>query len=247
MKVFKTMKRGAVIVLTAMGLCGCAHVPDDAGQNVADPWESVNRQTFAFNAVVDELAIRPVAKGYQTAVPTFVQDRVGNFFANMTEPRNILNNLLQGKGHDTMVSLYRFVVNSTLGVGGLFDVADSWAGQKSRAEDFGQTLRVWGVPTGPYVVLPFLGPSTISDATGIVVGWYTEPLAYADDDLVKWGSTALYMVDQRARIMPATDLLRDAVDPYVMAREGFLATRRNNAYDGNPPLELIQDEFEDQK
>ena len=247
MKVWKVIKRSAVAVLVAVGLCGCAHVPDNAGQNPADPWESMNRQTFLLNSAVDEYAIRPVAKGYQAVVPTFVQDRVGAFFTNMTEPRNILNNALQGKGHDTMVSLYRFLVNTTLGLGGLFDVADHWAGQKVRVEDFGQTLRVWGVPTGPYVVLPFLGPSTISDATGTVVGWYTEPVAYVDDDLVQWGSTGLYLLDQRVRVMPATDLLRDAVDPYVMAREGFLANRRNAAFDGNPPVEFVQDEFEDQK
>ncbi len=240
------LKKYLPALAAAAILAGCAEVPQGAGENPADPWEKMNRQTNAFNYIVDTYTVRPVAKAYIKVVPQGARDSVNNVFENMGEPKNALNNALQGKGERTLASVFRFLINTSFGLGGLFDVAGSVGNQPVCKEDFGQTLRVWGVPQGPYVVLPFLGPSTVTDAAGSAVGWYTEPFAYAENDYVKWGWTAADLFNLRVQMMPLTDGLRDAVDPYVMAREGYLAHRTNVQYDGNPPVVLLKDEFEDE-
>lgn len=231
---------------SALVLAGCASVPPDAGTNPEDPWEKMNRQTFMMNTVLDEFMMRPIAKGYVNVVPEPVRTGVTNVFVNLGEPSNVVNNALQGKGEDTLASVFRFLINTTFGLGGVFDVAGTVGNQPERREDFGQTLQVWGVPRGPYFVIPFLGPSTVTDAAGDVVDCFGEPMTYVENDLVSWGSWGVYAVDLRARMLPATDLLRDSIDPYVMAREAYFSTRRNAVYDGNPPLELTPDEFEDE-
>lgn len=235
-----------VVCASALLLGGCAQIPENSGSDPSDPWETMNRHTFAFNDTVDTYVVRPVAKGYETVVPQFARDRITNVFVNLGEPANMLNNTLQGKGEGALVSLFRFLINTTLGVGGMFDVAGTAGGQSVRSEDFGQTLAVWGVPNGPYFVIPFLGPSTVRDTAGLGVGYFTEPQTYFDDSWVKWSMWGLYGVNTRANLLPATDLLKDAVDPYLMAREGYLATRNNAVWDGNPPFEFPKDEFEDE-
>lgn len=242
-----TFKRAlATAAAGALLLAGCASVTDNAGQNPNDPWEKMNRQTFVMNAAIDEYFARPIAKGYIWLVPQWGRDRVSGVFSNLGEPANALNNALQGKGEGAAVSVFRLLINTTFGLGGMFDVAGSVGGQAERSEDFGQTLQVWGVPTGPYFVIPFLGPSTVTDASGRVVGYFTSPMTYVDDDVVSWSAWGVAALDMRAKMMPATDLLRDAVDPYVMAREAYLSNRRNAVYDGEPPLTLTPDEFEDE-
>lgn len=240
------MKKTLLAVAAALVLTGCASVPDNAGTNPNDPWEKVNRQTFMFNSVADEFLFRPVAKAYIWAVPEVVRDRASGVFTNLGEPANALNNVLQGKGEDAAASVFRLLINTTFGLGGMFDVAGTVGGQAERNEDFGQTLQVWGVPTGPYFVIPFLGPSTVTDAAGRGVGYFTAPMTYVENDTASWSAWGAAALDMRAKVMPATDLLRDAVDPYVMAREGYLSTRRNAVYDGDPPMILTPDEFEDE-
>ena len=234
-------------VAAALLLAGCAQVPEGAGSDPKDPWEKFNRSSFAFNQKIDSYVLRPIAKGYQWAVPEAMRDSIGNVFGNLSEPANILNNSLQGKGEGALVSLFRLMINSTLGVGGLFDVAGTAANQPERAEDFGQTLAVWGVGNGPYFVIPFVGPSTLRDSAGLIVGYFSEPMTYADNDWVEWGMWGLKVLDYRERMLPATDLLEGAVDPYLMAREAYLSARNNAVYDGNPPLEFLEDEFEDEE
>lgn len=244
------MMKGHKAKLLALGaagvlLAGCAGTksPDPA-----DPWESMNRATFTFNAAVDEFVTRPIAKGYIAVTPQPVRESVHNAFNNLGEPKNALNNALQGKGERTLRSVFRLLINTTLGLGGLFDVAGHFGGVAPAEEDFGQTLRVWGVPQGPYVVLPFLGPSTVTDATGAGVGVFTTPLYYwQNDPAAKYSVSAVNVLDMRATVMPQTDMLRDAIDPYAMARQAYLSMRRSAAYDGNPPLELTADEFEDEE
>lgn len=233
---------GVVLLL----LSGCAQIPENSGNDPVDPWETMNRHTYAFNDTLDTYVARPIAKGYERVVPKDVREGVGNVFTNLEEPYNALNNTLQGKGEGALVSVFRFLINTTLGVGGIFDVAGKVGGQPERNEDFGQTLAVWGVPQGPYFVIPFLGPSTVRDAAAKPVGYFSAPMTYVPNDAIGWGSWGVYAVDLRAKLLPATDLLKDAVDPYLMAREAYLSTRKNAVYDGNPPFEFPKDEFEDE-
>ncbi len=239
------LRRTAALAAAAAVLLvsGCAQVPEGAGSDPKDPWESFNRQSFAFNQKFDSIVLRPIAKGYAWAVPQVVRDSIGNVFVNLGEPANILNNSLQGKGEGALVSLFRLMINTTLGVGGLFDVAGTAANQPERSEDFGQTLAVWGVGSGPYFVIPFVGPSSVRDSVGLAAGYFSEPMTYAENDWIEWGLWGLKVVSLRDQMMPATDLLKGAVDPYLMAREAYLANRNNAVYDGNPPLEQLEDAF----
>ncbi len=244
----KSALRLATLAVTAsLMLAGCVSVPEGAGSDPKDPWESLNRNTFAFNRKLDTYVVRPIAKGYEYVVPGMVRDRIGNVYTNLGEPKNLLNNALQGKPEGALVSLFRFMINSTLGLGGMFDVAGSAANQPVCEEDFGQTLGVWGVHDGPYFVIPFVGPSSVRDTVGLGVGYFSWPMTYADAGYVEWGMWGLFAVDLRYRMLPATDLLEGAVDPYIMAREAYLGSRRNAVYDGNPPVEFTDDEFEDEE
>lgn len=234
---------GALLLLAA----GCAHVPEGAGNDPSDPWEKLNRQTYAFNSTVDTYVVRPLAKGYMFLLPDRARESVTNVFTNLGEPANALNNALQGKGERAAQSIFRFLINTSFGLGGLFDVAGKTTGLSVVKEDFGQTLGVWGVPSGPYLVLPLLGPSSVRDTAGLGADYLTYPLTYVDDPWASWGLYALDAVDIRANMMPATDLLEKSIDPYAMARGAYLSMRRNAIYDGNPPMDDEDwDDSEDQ-
>lgn len=235
----------SAVCTAALLTAGCAQIPENSGSDPRDPWETMNRHTTEFNQTVDTYVVRPVAKGYERVMPQFARDRIHNFYMNLDEPANLMNNALQGKGEGALVSLFRFMINTTLGLGGMFDVAGSVGNQPVRDEDFGQTLAVWGVPTGPYFVIPFLGPSSVRDAAGMGVGYFSEPQTYTDGGWIEWGIWGAVGIDTRARLLPATDVLRDAVDPYVMAREGYFSMRNNAVWDGNPPFEFPKDEFDE--
>ena len=153
----KTLPKFALVLAAVASLAGCVSVPDNAGQDPSDPWETMNRNTFAFNQKLDTYVYRPVAKGYEFVVPEYARERIGNIYVNLNEPANAINNALQGKGEGALVSLFRLMINTTLGLGGMYDVAGTAANQPTRREDFGQTLAVWGVGNGPYFVIPFLG------------------------------------------------------------------------------------------
>ena len=243
------MKKTLLAVTLSATLAGCAAVPPTAGENPNDPWEAFNRQTNEFNMTLDDYVLRPVTECYVDWVPEPVRDSVSNFFDNLTEPRNTINNILQGKIGDGFVSLVRFVINTTVGVVGLFDVADKMD-LKAAPEDFGQTLAVWGVPSGPYIVWPFLGPSTIRESVGSGADIFSQPTywAYSNSEDWKYGVplTALSVVDMRSRLLAADAMLKSAIDPYVAMREAYLNNRINQIYDGNPPLVLQVDEFEDE-
>lgn len=244
------MKNKLMALTVALLLSGCANIPEGAGSNPNDPWERMNRHTTVFNDTLDAYVAEPVARGYRDIVPECVRNGVSNVFANLGEPANAVNNALQGKGKRFAASIYRFIINTVFGLGGVFDVADKFGGVKAAREDFGQTLGVWGVPAGPYLVLPMFGPSTLRDAPAKVVDGVLKPENYeyiVNSDVAISAITVTDFVDTRARLLPATDLLKEAVDPYVMAREGYLASRRNDIYDGEPPLELMKDEFEDEE
>ena len=214
----------AIVLALAVGatLAGCA-----TGTNPRDPYEKFNRQMFTFNDAVDRVALKPAATAYKQVLPTFVQTGVSNFFGNLSDLWSGVNNLMQGKGQDGMSDLTRFALNSTLGLGGLLDIG-SEAGLQKHNEDFGQTLGAWGVPSGPYLMLPLLGPSTVRDAAGIPIDIAADPWAYKEP--VDWRNvgTALRAVDQRAAVLDASNLMEEAaLDRYEFIRDGFLQRRQS--------------------
>lgn len=245
------LKTSLVAIALGSVLTSCAVVPPTSGDNPNDPWETFNRQTHAFNMTLDERILHPIAQRYVEYVPNPVQDGVSNFFSNLGEPGNMLNNLLQGKVKEGAVSFARFLINSTVGIAGLFDVA-SHMNLEEAPEDFGETLGVWGVKPGPYIVLPFLGPSTVRDTAGIPADWATYPPTYYfwgenDKRYYAYGLGALNAVDTRAKLLATDAMLQTALDPYVAVREAYLQNRENLVWDGNPPLVLMPDEFEDEE
>lgn len=196
---------------------------------VFDPYEAANRQTHEFNRTLDRTLLRPAGKGYAAVVPEDIQDRVGNFADNLSEPSHAVNHALQGDVEAAVVNLYRFVVNSTLGLGGLFDAAGEFD-VNGEDTDFGETLHVWGAPEGAYVELPLLGPSNERDAVGEVVDLFTDPLSYVLPKPEKYYGTAAKLVDRvgdRGRYADTVDsLLYESADSYAQARLLYTQNRR---------------------
>ena len=203
-----------------------------------DPLQAYNRVMFAFNERADQYALKPVAKAYRFITPKPVQFVVGNFFSNLGDLWTGFNNLLQGKGKAAASDTARFFVNSTLGFLGFADVATEM-GLEKHNEDLGQTLGWWGVPSGPYFVIPLLGPSTIRDAASRPVDTYGQPYMWQDGhDALKWSLWTVDKVHTRASLLDAEGALNDAaLDKYTLMRDGWLARRRNQVYDGDPPDE----------
>lgn len=209
-----------------------------SAQTVSDPLEGFNRGVQKFNDGVDEAVLKPVAEGYRQVVPSFVRSGVSNFFGNLGDAWSAVNHLLQGKPGDALDMTLRVAVNTTFGLGGLLDVAGE-AGLERRSEDFGQTLGVWGLPAGPYLVLPLLGPSSLRDAAGRPLDMAATALSrVTDDSALRSGGTVLSVVDTRASLLGASRLLDDiALDRYTFLRDAYLARRHNLVWDGNPPQE----------
>lgn len=230
----QALRSGALAAgLAAAGLLsGCATTSTGSAANPADPYESFNRSIYSFNEGVDKAVFKPVATAYQTVTPRVAREGVTNFFDNLGDAWSFVNNLLQGQGEGAYNSAVRFTVNTVLGVGGLFDVA-SEAGIQRRKQDFGQTLGRWGVPTGPYLVLPFWGPSTVRDTAGLAVDAYGYPLTQVDDVPVRNSLYALRFVNIRANYLQAGETL-DAValDKYSLTRDVYLRSRIGGAASG---------------
>ncbi len=220
-----TIKAGALL-LAALLLPGCASLSEK------DPYEKFNRSVFAFNDAVDTHALKPVATAYKTVMPTFVQTGVNNFFSNLSDVWSGANNLMQGKGERGLSDITRVVINSTFGLGGLIDVASD-AGLAKHNEDFGQTLGYWGVPSGPYIMLPLLGPSTLRDTAGLPVDIAADPWGYYVSARTRNIGTVVRVVDQRAALLDATNLLEEAaLDRYEFIRDGYLQQRKGRVFDG---------------
>ncbi|RMX04191.1 VacJ family lipoprotein [Corticibacter populi] len=214
--------------MTAAMLAGCASTGPQGqafGQDPRDPLESFNRSMYSFNDGLDRAILRPVATGYQKAVPSPVRTGVGNFFGNLGDAWSFVNNVLQFKGEASMSSFFRVAVNSTFGLGGLLDVATEMRLERYKT-DFGMTLGHWGVPSGPYLVLPFWGSSSIRDAAALPVDAYGNPLFHLNPDSHRYALYGLRLVDARARLLRASDMLdQAALDPYVMTRDLYLSSR----------------------
>ena len=224
------MGRIAALLLAAAFLAGCATTAENR-----DPWEGLNRKTHAFNEVLDDAVMRPVARGYVRVVPAFAREGVSNFYANLEDFGTGLNQFLQGKPREGASDLGRFAVNSVFGVFGLWDIATP-LGLEKHYEDFGQTLGVWGVQSGPYLVLPFLGPSSARDAPARIVdpSWYYSEVVRPES--IYWGFWALDKIQIRANLLQAESTLdAAALDKYTFIRDAWLQRRRSQVYDGNPP------------
>ncbi len=221
---------GSVVAVVLLG--GCA-----TNGNPRDPLEPFNRGVYQFNDAVDKVLFKPVAEVYQAVLPQFVRTGIGNFFSNIHDVIVALNNLLQGKVTDAGMDLCRIIVNTTIGLLGLIDVATE-IGLEKHQEDFGQTLGRWGIGSGPYLVLPFFGPSSLRDGVGFVVDWRTDPLTYIEPDRDRYAAFGLYFVNRRAELLAASKILEvAALDPYEFVRDAYLQRRRNLVYDGNAPEE----------
>jgi phospholipid-binding lipoprotein MlaA len=203
-----------------------------------DPLESWNRAVFRFNEHLDEAIVRPVARGYVEVVPGFARTGVRNFFSNLDDVAVIANGALQLKLEQTSRDFMRLAINTSLGMFGLFDIAGE-IGLKKNNEDFGQTLGYWGVGAGPYLVLPFLGASSLRDFTGFVVdSRHADPVRGHDDVSARNPALVLRAVGQRADLLGAGQVLdAAALDPYEFTRDLYLERRRGLVHDGNPPPE----------
>ena len=211
----------AVLLATAL-LAGCATGPQ---ANPRDPLEPWNRGAYQFNDAVDKVVLKPVATVYTTVTPNLVQKGVRNFFSNLGDAWSSVNSALQGKGEEAANNFWRFVLNSTFGFGGIFDIATE-ARIPQVKQDFGLTLGAWGVPSGPYLVLPFLGASTVRDTVALPVDMAARPVGAISEVAVRNSLTGLGLVDQRARLLDASNLLEQAaLDPYAFMRDAYLQQR----------------------
>jgi len=244
------LPRAAIALVLALcvllGGCATTSMSDSTSSNTeeaeeieldeGDPWENFNRAIFGFNNKLDKAIVSPLARGY-SKLPGPVTTGVGNFFSNLFEPTTIINDLLQGKVGQAIEDSTRFLLNTTVGIAGLFDVAKHVSLPKND-EDFGQTLARWGIGDGPYLVLPLLGPSNVRDTVGKLPYFFvTDPLFYVESQGTRLGARALEITDIRYRLLRTDRLLKMQLDPYIFVREGYWQRRENLIWDGGEPPE----------
>lgn len=233
-------------LLLATLLTGCATTGGDTSPGLQanpDPLESVNRASFSFNESLDRYFMKPIAKGYARVTPQLVRSGVTNFFSNLAYLNVMVNSFLQGKIDDGLTDMTRFVFNSTIGIGGLVDVATPM-GLEKHNEDTGQTLAVWGSQQGPYLYLPVFGPDTTRNLPNLATSYFLNPLTYVSGTILL-PVTALNVINKRANLLEATNIRDEAaVDSYTFTREAYLQKRYYLIHDGNPPLEGYDDIFD---
>lgn len=239
----KLLTLAAILAVTA----GAAHAApaknkaavEPAPASVSDPLEPFNRAIFAFNQAFDKYAFRPVAYGYRYITPRPIRNSIGNATNNLFEPINMLNAFLQGDFTQGVTSFWRFLINTTVGIGGLNDVA-SEAGLKARTEDFGQTLGVWGVGSGPYIMLPILGPSNLRDGVGLVADTLSHPLYYyLDTSDAIWTASGVALVRRERLLDPIDDINASSLDPYVTYRSIYNQRRAAQIKNRNSDVEML--------
>lgn len=234
----KQIKYVVISIALASVLAGCASTTNK------DPLEGINRGVYKFNDMADRAVIKPVATAYKTVTPSPIRKGISNFFSNIGTLTTVINDLLQFKFAHAFTDAGRFVINSTFGIAGLIDVA-SMDNIEKRNEDFGQTLGHWGVDTGAYLVLPFVGPSTVRDTAGLVFDTVTsDPITYThniDEIRLHNQLRTAQLVDKRTQLLDATDIVDNAsIDPYAFLRDAYLQRRASLVQDGLVPKELIK-------
>jgi phospholipid-binding lipoprotein MlaA len=238
-----------LLVLLLSLLSACASVPPSgaaANPSAADPWQAWNRKVFAFNEAIDEALIKPVATTWRDVVPKPVRQGVSNFFGNLGDVWSAANQVLQGKLGTGLEMGMRVMSNTFIGLGGVLDPATEM-GLAKRSEDLGQTLAVWGMGNGPYVVLPLLGPSTLRDSFVLPVDTYLGSPSRYIDGINNYVATPLRLVQLRSELLDTTTLIDQvSLDKYSFVRDGFLARRLDQIYDGAPPLPKFEDDVADE-
>jgi phospholipid-binding lipoprotein MlaA len=241
--------RQAILLGLFAALVGCASIPAGSERSPHDPWEPFNRSVFEFNEGLDTYLLKPVVAGYRFVLPEFVRDGIYNFFSNYSDIYTALYNLLQGKPDYAFNDLMRVVVNTTMGLGGLIDLATP-GGLEKHKEDWGQTLGVWGVPSGPYVVLPFFGPSNVRDTFGTVADLESDYLFRLLPDVALRNSiTGLRVVNARNTYYEAGDLLDGAaIDKYTFMRDAYIQRRAYQINEGRddeePPMPVYENPYQ---
>lgn len=228
------------IVLLLVGVMLSTHVFAEASGNPDDPWEGFNRKMFAFNDTVDTYTLKPVAKGYKAITPDPVERGISRMFSNVGEVVNVVNDLLQGKFRQAGNDTGRFVINTTIGLVGFFDVADHFGLPKNDGEDFGQTLGVWGVDSGPYLVLPLFGPSTVRDGPARIVDRFINPINEIDHVPTRNQIYGAEVISTRADLLEAEKFVRG--ERYSFIRDAYLQRRQFLLSDGG-----VEDDFGDYK
>jgi len=222
----KHIKKFLVAILVTFFMFGCA------SQQNKDPLEGLNRTVYKFNDVVDNAALKPVAKGYQAITPAPVQKGVNNFFRNIRDVVTLVNELFQFKLKQAVNTGGRVALNTTVGVLGIFDVHSKSGGARTK-EDFGQTLGYYGLDSGAYLVLPIIGPSSTRDGIGFLTdAFFFDPVTYINDDTSRYITTAVLIVDKRAELLDDTDIRDQAFDPYAFMRDSYMQYRENQVLDG---------------
>lgn len=229
------------LLAACAALVGCAHTPAD---DPSDPLEPVNRGLFAFNETADKYVLRPVAQGYDKVMPDLAKEGVHNVLSNLFYPTVFVNDFLQGKFGQGVSDTGRFLINSTFGIAGIFDVATK-GGMPENDEDFGQTLGYWGLGPGWYIMLPFYGPSDNRDLVGRFADAGLSPLYYANEPGLSYGVTFTQAVDKRVRLLSADRFLQQQLDRYVFVRTIYLQNRNARVFDGNPPHEDLEVDEDD--
>jgi phospholipid-binding lipoprotein MlaA len=223
---FKNKSVLKIVCLTLLLLSGCATTGTTGKISEIDPYEDFNRSVFSFNKTFDDYVTSPIATAYDWITPSFVQTGIGNFFSNLKDINVVLNDVLQGKFEQSGEDFGRFLFNTTFGVAGLFDAA-SHIGLQKHEEDFDQTFATWGIPQGPYLVLPILGPTTGRGIGGTVLDTATNPASYIEAPI-----QFLDLLNQRVNADTALKTVYDALDPYIFLREAYLQKRKNLINDG---------------
>ncbi len=229
------MRLSAALLALAGLLAGCASLPPGRVPDAQDPFERYNRAAFSFNDAIDRAILKPVSQAYRAVTPSFVQRGVTNFFGNLSDVPTIVNDLLQGKGTMAGTHLGRLAINSTFGLLGVVDVATPMGLERQR-EDFGQTLGRWGLASGPYLVLPILGPSSVRDAFALPADLELDPVFHVSDTAWRYSLVATRAVQRRASFLDAEKTLTSIeLDPYLFMRDAYLSRRRSLVYDGDAP------------
>ena len=237
--------RNLVLLIAGLLLTGCATLPSGKA-DPRDPWERFNRSAFKFNESLDRAIARPVAKAYVKVTPRVIRTGISNAFSNLDTVPTIVNDVLQGKVGQAGRDSARFLLNSTLGLGGLFDPASA-AGFENNEEDLGQTLGKWGVKSGPYLMLPILGPSSARDAFARAADTFIEPVSYLSDQSTRYIIRGVELLDQRAGLLELDAQLERSYDRYAFIRNAWIQRREYLVKDGNVEDESLEleEEFKD--
>jgi phospholipid-binding lipoprotein MlaA len=225
-----TRSASALVVGLSLLVTGCATAPN-AKKDPRDPFERVNRVTYKFNDSIDRAVLKPVAKGYKKVTPQFMRTGVSNFFDNLFTPTVVISDLLQAKFKPALSDSGRFLLNTTIGMGGLLDPATA-AGLDKNDEDLGQAFGKWGIPPGPYLVVPLLGFSDVRDGIGQIGQVWTDPLHYVERDAWRYSLNGVNLVDTRARLLDTEAALANTYDKYAFIRNVYLQRREYQVTDG---------------